>query len=78
MKGGPGSEVKTLSKKPWLFRIQAIKSVGHESRDPLQNAVSTLQNLGIQVPPQVFEPSKPSRNTFSEGTWSPRDKHEVD
>ena len=29
--------------------------------------------LGLQVPPQkVFEPSKPTPNTFSEGTWSPR------
>ena len=33
------------------------------------------ETLGIQVPPQkVFEPSKPSPNTFSEGTWIPRDQ----
>ena len=30
--------------------------------------------LGLQVPPQkVFGPSKPTPNTFSEGTWRPRD-----
>ena len=29
--------------------------------------------LGLQVPPQrVFEPSKATAITFSEGSWSPR------
>ena len=33
-----------------------------------------LYSLGLQVPPQkVFGPSKPTPNTFLEGTWSPRD-----
>ena len=32
--------------------------------------------LGLQVPPQkVFEPSKPTPNTFLEGTWSPRGRN---
>ena len=31
--------------------------------------------LGIQVPPQqVLGPSKPTPNTFSEGTWILRDE----
>ena len=35
---------------------------------------SALQALGLQVPPQkVSGPSRPTLNTFSEGTWSPRE-----
>ena len=31
-------------------------------------------SLGLQVPRQkVFGPSKPTPNTFLQGTWSPRD-----
>ena len=35
--------------------------------------VGDVSTLGLQVPPQkVFGPSKPTPNTFLEGTWSPR------
>ena len=40
--------------------------------------VGDVSTLGLQVPPQkVFGPSKPTPNTFLEGTydWSPRDSH---
>ena len=35
-----------------------------------------MNTLGLQVPPQKgFGPSKPTSNTFLEGTWSPSDTH---
>ena len=36
--------------------------------------LAIIHTLGIQVPPQkVLGPSKPTPNTFSEGTWILRD-----
>ena len=44
-----------------------------QSESPDLHGARKRPSLGLQVPPQkVFGPSKPTPNTFSEGTWSPR------
>ena len=51
--------------------IVSLFSVPGWTSQPEEHQVTC--SLGLQVHPQkVFGPSKPTPNTFSEGTWSPR------
>ena len=63
----------TTSGRPWGWKDMDCAPAAARRRHQRSLWGIDFLALHLQVPPQkVFGPSKPTPNTFSEGTWRPR------